>query len=248
MFLHKSKLTLGHLLLVLAAAAMIAGCESSDDDGEGNGDVVQLGDQRQIEPGDTWTYSVSGTGVAPNGGVVSLTPGNGTWTYSTGTIDLPGHPGLHTLTLTWPVAFTGVQYTETLTFAFGQGEDGAFSLYGLSPGEGVEIGAVTSNGGVMPWPLFTNVPGLGSWQGSAEIDGCGTLGIDIEHDTVEDVTVGGRTYRCYRWDVVLDLGLEVPMTFWYNPQVGCVKLTESYPDQYGTTNVTLELQSTQFAD
>lgn len=239
--------TLTGIALSVIVVALLAGCSSptyiaGQQGGGGNG-AIPLGTVRQLKPGDTWTYAVSGTGVAAGGGVVNLNPAVGTFTYSDTTIELNGQPGLHTVHATWPVTFSDVDYVEDWTFAVNQLGDGSLRLYGISMSAGFAVQPITSGDGYMQAPPFDQVPQLGTLHRTATAGPWGDLDWTITHEATVDVRIGGTTYACYRWDVA---GFGVPITVWFSPQIGVVKVTASYPDQHGTTNTTLELQGTSF--
>ncbi len=259
--MSKSYLLVAVAVLCIVAFSFVTGCDTFNgvnigggddggdggDDGGGDADVA-LGTMRALQPGDTWTYRLTGTFQAAGGGTSQITPSTVTLVHSADTVTLGAVSGLRTLTFTIPVSWQGGGWTEVATIALAQTDDGTLRLHGISPAEGTPIGAVQDAPGYVAGPAEGDFSPLRGWGANVTMDQYGAFNISTDNDGVENVAIGGTSYAAHRVTGTKDLGgFGTNFTVWLNPQVGSfVKLLNNYSDVQGNTNLVFELQSTSF--
>ncbi len=257
MTMRKSFLLVAVAVLCMIVFSFATGCDTfqrsldgggdnGDGDNGGGGADVALGTMRVVQPGDTWNYALTGTFVADAGGVTPITPGDASLVYSQNTIALDGVQDAHKLTFEGPIQHATADYVEHIALVFTQAADGMVTFYGLTPSDQFGPEAFDTP---IPLPDITNLNAAADMDVTRTMPSLGDFDLTTSFVGVENVTVGGVTYECFRVDGHPDLGgYGYDFTMWINPQTGgMVRWTSSHPDYLGTSNVTLELQSTNFA-
>ena len=253
------------LCLILAALAFCVvavvslGCESGgiltppDDDGNNddppiNGDAVALGDMRQLQDGDTWTYQVTGTFVPAGGGASALTPADAVVTYTVpaaAAADTAQIPGASLWSVEVPLQYGGTSEVHENVAAVSQGANRQLFLEGYSPAPGM-LPVVPMVGGPLAGPDPAGLAALNDWSASGEVQGFGALTIDFTNEGMENVTVPAGTFASYHGTGEKSLGgYFTDYEAWVNPQLGCyVKMTTTWEMGTGALTITHELKST----
>jgi hypothetical protein len=206
--------------------------------------ALQLGTMRLYKSGDQWKYALTGTYVDSTG-TVPVTPGTATLNFSDTPTAIGPVTDAWTLTLTVPVSYPGYSATEVMSFAFKQLANGTMNIYGIAP-NGSPMEAVTSAPLYIPGPDASALNTVCTWNQTATIAFLGLFTINTTNQGSENVTVGGKTYQCYKITGNKVVG-GFPSTFtaWINPQTGAfVKMETSYAGlSSSTVNLTYEMQS-----
>lgn len=226
-------------VLLLGTVVVVVGCNGTEDNGGGGEASVPLGTAREYTAGDTWDYQLTGTFVASGGGTTPVTPTTATLGFA-GTSTIAGSA---MLALNVPVAHGAVDDLYVYSVAFTQDPTThTLTLTGLSPMDGNPAAFDTPLVG----PNAAALGGVGAWSGATNVAGFGAFEIDTTKEATENVTVGGETFECYRVTGSKSLdGFPSTFTVWINPQLGAfAKMTTSYTDLLGTTNLTYELSNT----
>jgi hypothetical protein len=231
-------------LLFVSVPVFLIGCNGSDSSG-GGGNAIPLGTWRQYAGGETWTYRVTGT-VVTGTGTLTVTPSTGTLQAAQNTTTVGTVTGARALALTVPVAFPGQSYTQVDSMAITLDANGTITIVGVSPM------------GVDPLPMTPAIVGPdartlstnGAWPGgTGAVPNLGDFVVSANKQGVENVTVGGRTWQGVKFagtDVLN--GFPCNFTMWLNPHLGAfAKMMTNFTDTIGTTNLTYELQSTNFS-
>jgi hypothetical protein len=235
---------MGTILLTALLGVMLAGCNGGSTPAPA-GNALPLGNARAYVAGDQWQYALTGTFVS-GAGSTAITPATATLAFDNTATAIGGVTDARKLTLTVPVVRPGHSETNVYTIAFKQTANGTINIYGISPADGAPMGAVTTGGGVMNGPDADQFATLPGWNANATIDGgYGDFTIATTKAGVEEVTVGGKTYQCFKVTGNKSFGgFASTFTVWINSQCGAfVKMTTSYTDVLGTTNLSYEMTS-----
>lgn len=229
--------------VLFCTAMVLVGCNGGSTPAP-TGNALPLGNARKYQAGDQWQYALTGTFVS-GAGTAQITPATATLSFDNTATAIGGVADARKLTLTAPVSRPGHSETNVYTILFKQTANGTFQIYGLSPADGAPAGAVTTGGGVISGPDADLFATLAGWNANATIDSYGDFTITTTKAGVEDVTVGGKTYQCYKVTGNKSFGgFASTFTVWINSQCGAfVKMTTSYTDVLGTTNLTYQMTS-----
>jgi hypothetical protein len=199
---------------------------------------------RQYTGGETWTYNVTGTFSPTAGGVQTITPATANLGYGAAASTVGTVNNCHLMTLTVPIAFLGHNETSTYVVALAQAAEGTLTLAGLDPNAST-IGALDTP---LVGPLPTNFASTANWNGSSNVNLYGAFTVNTTNTGIENVTVGGKTFECHKVTGTKSLGgFNSTFTVWLNATLGSfAKMTTSYTDTTGTTNLTYELQTQSF--
>lgn len=248
--------TLIGIVALAGVIVLLAGCDGDgllSAGGQGGGPPapgpggadVPLGPIRTLQAGDTWNYAVTGV-LTPNGGAPqALAPANGRWSWSTNAITFNGVDDVWVLNLAWPVNHPAGAYNEDWRMAIKQMPDGTLRLYGLGGGGGDPVPFVNP-----PYVelLRPETVAVGQrWTMEADPGTPNAISADFLSEGTEVIDAGGTTYECYRFSGVWGLGnFPINVKIWINPSVGIVRVTFTYDEFQGTTELTLTLQNTSF--
>jgi len=230
------------------------GADNGGDDGGDNGDpgdggdAIGLGEMRQLQDGDTWTYQVTGTFVPAGGGASALAPADAVVTYAApagAAVNATQVPGANLWSVEVPLQYGGTNELHENVAAVSQSADGQLFLEGYSPAPGM-LDVAPMVGGALPGPDPAVLPELDSWGALGEVQGFGELTIGYSSQGVENVTVPAGTFTAYHGTGQKGLGgYLTDYEAWVNPQLGCyVKMTTTWEMATGTLTITHELKST----
>jgi hypothetical protein len=214
-----------------------------------NGNAIALGQMRQLQDGDSWTYQVTGTFV-PNGGAASpLTPADAVVTYTlpaavTG-VEASQVPDAANWSGEVPLSYNGTNEMHENVAAVSQGADGQLFLEGYSPAPGL-LPVAPVVGDPLAGPDPANLGTINQWGVAGEVDGFGEITVDFTKTGEENVTVPAGTFSTIHGTGQKSLGgYATDYEVWVNPQLGCyVKMTTAWDMGTGELTLTHELKDT----
>jgi hypothetical protein len=205
------------LVSLVVMIALIAGCGGG---GGGNLTPPALDDDvRQMQPGDRWVYTVTGTATDGSGSIAVI--GTLTKTVTSNEVTVPDPVDAPARVVTWSGTVAGVGYSKSLSTEeyLTQDTDGSIWTYGGKDAGGVYwiVSPVTGRNQYVWSPLAT-----GREWGSHEETSDG-LSFDRNFEVIETatITVPAGVFETYRvTGTGLFAGSPSEEEVWWAPQIG----------------------------